>query len=336
MSQSANMPIVSVIVPTYNRKDSLRAVLAALEMQIYPLDRLEVIVIDDGSSDGTAEIADEKFEINLRYIRQTNQGAAVARNRGANEANGAILFFLDDDIAVVPEFISAIVEAHQQHDRLIAIGNLQPVTHRAQTVFERIQGVDTATPPNPGTAPILAVNFADCLTGMFSVKRHHFFQIGMLLDLAGDGRVAWGDVDFGYRAHRLGFQFVRCYKAVGYHDDYSIRDMNTCARRWQRTSQTAVKLIVKYPEVQPYLPMFRDKAPISWGHDAPTLIVRKIIRGVASTKAVLWALEKIAALLERYYPSVALLRPIYRWILGGYMFKGYRQGLQQYGPLKAA
>src|SRR5271157_6588289 len=76
---------VSVIIPTYNRIDALRQTLSALETVQYPSDRWEVVIVDDGSSDGTEEIVQNcirRSHVHIRYLRQANGGPASARNRG--------------------------------------------------------------------------------------------------------------------------------------------------------------------------------------------------------------------------------------------------------------
>ena len=77
------LPTVSVVIPTYNRKGMLRETLNSLAQQTYPTDRFEIIVVDDGSTDGTDQIAVGAFPFTLRYFWQTNQGDATARNLGS-------------------------------------------------------------------------------------------------------------------------------------------------------------------------------------------------------------------------------------------------------------
>jgi len=77
--------------------------------------------------------------------------------------------------------------------------------------------------------------------------------------------------------------------------------------------------------------MYEDKTPIAWHSDPPRLIVRKLARMAASTRPSVWAMEHLVRLLEHSYPSPTLLRPLYRWIIGAYIYQGYRQGLREYG-----
>ncbi len=91
-------PFFSVVVPTYNRPERLTSCLAALAEQDYPRDRIEVVVVDDGSATPTDEVV-RPFEARLAVtlLRQQNAGPAAARNAGAQRANGPLLAFTDDD-----------------------------------------------------------------------------------------------------------------------------------------------------------------------------------------------------------------------------------------------
>jgi glycosyltransferase involved in cell wall biosynthesis len=88
-----NEPEVSVIVPVYNAERYLEEALTSIESQA--VSSLEIIVVDDGSTDGSADIA-RRFHT-VRYIHQGNRGPAAARNRGVALARGRSLAFLDAD-----------------------------------------------------------------------------------------------------------------------------------------------------------------------------------------------------------------------------------------------
>src|SRR5829696_3704016 len=102
-------PTLSIIIPTYNRKDLLRETLNSLAQQTYPSNHFEVIIVDDGSTDGTAAIAAEAFPFILRYFWQSNQGDASARNLGAQQSQADILVFLDDDILVGTGYLTHLI-----------------------------------------------------------------------------------------------------------------------------------------------------------------------------------------------------------------------------------
>jgi lipopolysaccharide/colanic/teichoic acid biosynthesis glycosyltransferase/GT2 family glycosyltransferase len=99
--------VISVIIPAYNAEDTLEDCLTALEAQSVARERYEIIVVDDGSTDSTAEIAAQR---GVQLIRQPNAGPASARNRGAEAAQGDVLLFTDADCAPAPDWIERLIE----------------------------------------------------------------------------------------------------------------------------------------------------------------------------------------------------------------------------------
>jgi glycosyltransferase involved in cell wall biosynthesis len=94
-------PKVSVVIPTHERAYKVQKTIDSALAQTFS--DFEIIVIDDGSSDGTGEILAEKYGDRIRYYFQMNQGASVARNRGVQEARGEWIAFLDSDDLWEPE-----------------------------------------------------------------------------------------------------------------------------------------------------------------------------------------------------------------------------------------
>src|SRR5215831_18453611 len=113
--ETQSQPLVSVITPTYNRRESLLATLRALESQSLPAHQFEVVVIADGCTDGSADACRAlRTSYTLRVIEQVNCGPAVARNVGCQQAHAPLLVFLDDDVIPDPEFLTAHRNSHQQ------------------------------------------------------------------------------------------------------------------------------------------------------------------------------------------------------------------------------
>lgn len=98
---------VSVVLPLYNDAGSIGAVLAALQRQVTAR-AFEVIVIDDGSRDAGPQVA---RAAGARVVTQANAGPAAARNRGAQEARGQIVLFLDSDCEPPPNWVEAMAGA---------------------------------------------------------------------------------------------------------------------------------------------------------------------------------------------------------------------------------
>ena len=122
MSESA-APAVSVIVPVYNIETHLKACLNAVLAQTFT--DFELILIDDGSTDGSARICDETAasDARVRVIRQPNSGVSRARNAGLDAAKGAYIAFVDSDDIIVPTYLEKLVSAAETyHTDLVLCG----------------------------------------------------------------------------------------------------------------------------------------------------------------------------------------------------------------------
>lgn len=103
-------PLVSIIVPVYNAAKYLRRCVDSLLAQTY--DPIEIILVDDGSTDGSAAICDEyKKDARVRVIHQENHGASAARNAGLDAMCGEYVMFVDSDDYVSPEYVRKPVES---------------------------------------------------------------------------------------------------------------------------------------------------------------------------------------------------------------------------------
>jgi glycosyltransferase involved in cell wall biosynthesis len=324
---------ISIIIPTYNRCHSLSRTLESLENQNFPPELFEVIVVDDGSSDDTIDLAAKKYSFPLKYCRQANQGSAAARNLGARSSQGLYLVFLDDDVEVEPHSLFNISKTYQANDRVIIQGSLVTQFSEPSSTFKQVYAGITSTPALK-KGEIREISYRDCLSTFLSVKREHFFEIGEMQDVGGDGRTAWGDTDFGYRAYRKGFKLYLVDGVTGFHHDSFISDLWSYADRWERTAYMAVKLIRRYPEVIEDLPMFADKTPIDWGKDPLRQVISKWIHGFMTKSFVIRTLHQFVRLIDRHLTFQTVLRPLYRLVLGVHLTRGFRAGLRDF-PLES-
>lgn len=215
---------VSVVMPTYNRLPTLKRVLSALNQQNYPAVRFEVVVVSDGSTDGTNEyLQDVETSLNLRPVIQQNAGPAAARNRGVQEAKGDLIVFLDDDVVPAPKFIEAHVFAHNVHpkEEIVIIGpmltpadfSLSPwVQWMQDRLFEQYQSM--AMGEWEATARQFYTGNASLSRSLF--LKHNGFDESLLRA---------EDVELAFRLANNGVKFRFCQEAAGYH--YENRPFST-------------------------------------------------------------------------------------------------------------
>lgn len=115
------LSIISVVIPCYNHGHYLPYALESILAQTYPY--WEAIIVDDGSTDNTREVAQRYIQqdIRIRYVYQMNRGLSGARNTGITEARGEFLAFLDADDEWEPEFLQTCVTALEKRPELAAV-----------------------------------------------------------------------------------------------------------------------------------------------------------------------------------------------------------------------
>jgi glycosyltransferase involved in cell wall biosynthesis len=209
------MPRVSVIIPTHNRLDRLKRVLAHLEQQCYPLDQFEVIVVSDGCSDGTEEYLRTLSTIlHITTVAQPNRGVAAARNNGVAHATGDMILFLDDDVVPTPQLIAEHTRTHaEQTEDAVVLGPMLSPKNFALSPWVRWEQA------------MLTKQYHAMVTGKFAPTARQFYtgntSLGRLHIIAAGGfdenfRRA-EDVELAYRLEQHGLEFVFNPDAIGFH-----------------------------------------------------------------------------------------------------------------------
>ncbi len=324
----SDQPFVSVIIPTYNRCELVRQTLESLAQQTYPSSHFEVLLCDDGSTDGTREMVQSlQAPYRLHYMWQANKGRATARNLGLRQAQGEIILFLDGDMFADADLVAEHVASHRAHPNVLVRGEIRlPSEIREANLFTSLamaplDNLADQTADKDGFLP-----YSLALTGNLSLTKSASERIGPQ-DESFDASYAWDDVDLGYRADRLGYRLFFNRRALTWHYDY-VRTMEQQGRRLRILSQSVHFLFQKHPELQGTIAMFRDKGDIEWGRAASRLLLKKLGWRVVSNPLVRRGLLEATKRFEQAGRPRSLLAFLYRLLLGGDIFSGYQAGLR--------
>ena len=215
------IPMVSVIVPAFNAARTIGDTLAALLEQRYPAERLEIIAVDNRSTDGTAAVM-RHYPVRVVEERRV-QSSYAARNAGLHEARGTILCFTDADCLPDPEWIRTLVAAVSDDDAGGAAGRIEAAP--GTTLVERFQVEQSVLDAaNAFTRPSLP--FAQ--TANAAYRRIVFERVGLF----DPSLVSGGDLDFSWRMQRAGWGLAYAPHAIVRH-------------RHRKTYRGLVKLFAK-------------------------------------------------------------------------------------------
>ncbi len=238
---------LTVIIPTYNRKDILKKCLNALFDQTYPRSGYEIIVVDDGSTDGTEEII--KFLINhspciLQYFKQENKGPAAARNLAIKNANARVVLFIGDDIIAAPDLIAEHMKSHLRNPKesVAVLGYVTWSPDLRITPFMRWleKGVQFSYHNlNSEEAP----DYRYFYTCNISLKRYFLLKNGFFDE--NFKYAAYEDLELSYRLAQKGLQIFYNKDAVGYH--LHPTNIETFCKRQQLIGRSEVTLSKKLP-----------------------------------------------------------------------------------------
>ncbi len=318
---------LSVVIPTHNRPEALRNTLTALATQTLPADRFEVLVVDDGSEEANRvplRAMRESFCFTL--VEKEQGGLASARNRGAEQATGEILHFLDDDVIPAAETLEQHVKSHQELNEPVAVvGSLPFPSHVKLNAFlwyiEASGHYDLYKHPKKypgGTPPMPPMN------GNSSIRRRLFLEVGAYDESF--RQYGSEDLELGYRLARAGVRFVYNPRARGYHDH--IKDFPQFCIDMETAGDSLIQLYRKYPEIKVAKKIDIVEDPLRELHGKKKLI--KLI--MSTTLCCPWVLDPPRWILrhsERFYALRRLLFPLYRLVAHHHYAVGMQRGLKR-------
>jgi glycosyltransferase involved in cell wall biosynthesis len=251
----AAAPEIAVLIATHNRRERLRRCLDALAAQTLDPDRFEVVVADDGSSDGTAAaLAEFETPFRLRLLELPKGGKSVAVNAALAASEGRVCLFIDDDVIASPQLLDEHLAANREQPGALCIGRLdqrQPESpgwfgHAYAAAWNR--RYDELAERRP--------DWADCYGANFSAPRQTLIEVGGF-----DAELtSIEDIELGFRLVEAGCVPVYRANAAALHDDEKARERiladivdygGFCAGFGDRHPRTRPRLLGWYRDTTP-------------------------------------------------------------------------------------
>jgi glycosyltransferase involved in cell wall biosynthesis len=208
------MPEITVVIPTYNRLETLRHVVPSLLASTLSPARYEIVVADSNSSDGTAEYLERVSgeRSNVRHLPGPYTGRAMARNAGIEAARGEIVVFTDADIIASPDLLERHFRHHRDAREVAVVGMELQVGS-----LEEYEGLrdrpETRRPLHPERRRRLSWLYF--LTGNASARKRDLERVGCFDEnFTGYGHE---DLELGYRLQEAGIRILYEPRAVNYH-----------------------------------------------------------------------------------------------------------------------
>jgi len=202
---SVEYPFLSVIIPVYNDNKGLEILLESLRNQSYPKDRLEVIVVDNGSAENVQQVTDQHENIILLYEKDI-QSSYAARNKGIGQARGDIYVFVDSDCRATENWLKEGIRKLNEENCDMVGGKVAFDISRqssAAEYYDATHNIQIKEKINRGT----------CATCNAFIGKNVFDAIGLFPQHIKSG----GDVYFSKKATEKDFTLVYAPKAIVYH-----------------------------------------------------------------------------------------------------------------------
>jgi GT2 family glycosyltransferase len=315
-SSAVERPNVTVVVPTRDRWWYLRKCLELLARQTSAPEEYEVVVVDDGSTDGTPGGVEALRTGNgprLRCLRKPALGPAAARNAGVREAEGEVVLFLGDDIMASQDLVARHMRYHRENPDpgAAALGHVTWSPELRVTPFMRWleeggpQFAYGAIRDPSNVAP------AHFYTANLSVKRAFMMKWGLFDESLRSA--AFEDFDLGRRLARMGMRLALLPEARAYH--LHLTTLGSACRRMRRLGEAAAILSKKYPE-------------FVWIESSEPL-PKKLKRSVLLSGAALAVARLVVTPLQYCSRTPSSL---YRVVLDMHFRRGVRESIQPPGP----
>jgi glycosyltransferase involved in cell wall biosynthesis len=323
MKEESDHPLISVIIPTFNRADLLEQSLRSLVKQSLPQQHYEVIVIDDGSKDTTQEICKKMQKVlPLRYCYQENSGIAAAKNLGIFVSRAPILFFFDDDDVADKNLLREHLKTHKEHpeESLAVLGyttwsSMLKITRVMHFVTDIGHFLFSYSQLKDGQQ----LDFTYFWGGRSSCKRSLLVKHGVFKQ---QFRFGSEDIELGYRLSRFGLRVIFNRNAVS----YMIRPItyDEFCRRCEKQGRSQYWFSQSHPD-----PIIQKYCMISRSEEKWRYIEKSLERKVQRVHEI-ESLIASGSTKDLPKDSHLDLGNLYQWTFNAFKIKGMREEMHSH------
>lgn len=246
---------LSVVIPTYNRADSLAVVLPSLLEQTFPAQDYELLLCDAGSSDETEALVEQLADSRIVFSPGPNLGRSGARNRGVREARGDLILFTDADIIAEPDLLEQHFQFHSRFPGDAVVGCEVQVDTLEEYARYRLDPQRYAR----HSVERKTVPWHYFLTGNASARKADLLRVGGFdEEFTGYGHE---DLELGYRLQKAGCVLHYNPQAVNYHW-HPVPYEEQCQKMFLAGKST-VRFYRKHRDLR--IPLIMGMNPISLG-----------------------------------------------------------------------
>jgi len=328
LGHSPSPILTSVIISTYNRREALIETLKALSRQGVPRESYEVVVVDDGSTDGTWDAVKAiTLPCAIQAFRHsTNRGVSAGRNLAIENARGRYLILLSDDLIVPEDFIAVHIKTLNRFPGHWVVGGFRQLPSLRASPFGRYlddleESFTEARKVRVIDRNIWELNWPTARN--LSLPREALDKTGLFDEKF---RVTCEDQDLAHRARQVGIEFLYNEEITCLHNDQA-GDLARYCRFQRRGAHDTARLCAKYPDVHGGSPLISANGYLTL-RESPILWAKKLAKRFLSTGAVMAVLFHFVAICERGYLPERALRRLYRLLIGLSIFRGWRDGLK--------
>jgi GT2 family glycosyltransferase len=317
-------PRVTVVVPTYQRRDSVLRLLGSLRAQTFPADAFDVVVAVDGSTDGTGPaVRSQAVPFGVTVLEGPNRGRARTCNGALRTAVGEVVILLDDDMEATPGLVEAHARAHHGHARRAVVGAAPIVSSPDSPPFVRYMANGFQTRLDRMAQPGYRLRFRDTYTGNFSVRRDLLQSVGGF----DESFQVYGheDYELALRLEAAGAELVYSPAAAAW--QHYEKTFAGFARDGIARGRTAVLFAGKHPEVVESIKLGEyTQGPLKW----------RLLRGLMlhagrlTDRLPALVTRAVAAAERRHSPQ---LERWYRYAIDFFYWYGVRQAERGQPPI---